>query len=194
MRNLLAIRVLPALLLCAACGAAPQPEPTRASVAIMTEVRPGAPLDEILQLLDEHLVRALEGRMEGESVEDFRRAEAISDRLLEAFMPFEWIDSEQYSLESRLRQVQSQADRVLAMLETGFPRDSMLDELRVLREQVVGLRGTIAAGGTRAPPHIHQLLHGGDTAGTAARREFQQQRPPQPTGPRPIGTPLPPPR
>jgi hypothetical protein len=189
--------VLP-LLLCAACGASPQPEQqTRASVAIMTEVRPGTPLDDILVLMDEHLERALEGRMEGEAaITDFRRAEAISDRLLEARMPFEWIASEQYSLEARLRQVQSQADRVMAMLETGMPRDTILTELRLLRTQVGGLRETVARGGTGAPPHIHDLLSGGDTAGTGARRQFQQeqqqQQPAQPQGPRPIGTPLPP--
>jgi hypothetical protein len=199
MKYIAIFQIVTPLLFVVGCGAAPQPDqPARASVAIMTEVRPGMPLDDILLLMDEHLVRALEARLEGEAaLNDFRRAEAISDRLLEARMPFEWIAAEQYSLEARLRQVQSQADRVLAMLETGMPRDTTLTELRLLRHQVVGLRETVAQGGTQAPPHIQDLLSGGDTAGTGARRQFQQeqqqqQQQQQPRGPRPIGTPVPP--
>jgi hypothetical protein len=177
----------------AACGAAPQEQPPmQATAAIMTELRPGAPLEEMLHMLDEHLVAAMTGRMEGDAVSEFRRAEAISDRLLEAHLPFEWFAHEQYSLESRLRQIQSMADRVMAMLETGAPRDQMLTELRQLRTEVVRLRQAVAQGGGAAPPHIHRLLQGGDTAGAAAVRAQQQPQPPPapaPTGPRPLGTP-----
>jgi hypothetical protein len=184
------------LLLAAACGMSPQEDPgMQATAAIMAEIQPGAPLDDVLAFMDEHLVRALEGRMDGEAVLDFRRAEAISDRLLETRMPFEWIADQQYSLEARLRQVQSLADRVLAMLETGQPRDSVLAEVELLRTQVVTIREIVARGGTRAPPHIHVLLGGGDTVGAGARREFQQQppqQPAQPQGPRPLGAPVPP--
>jgi hypothetical protein len=166
--------------------------PERATLAIMTELRAGMPLDDMLRLLDEHLVRAMAGRMEGSSVDDFRRAEAISDRLLEARPPFEWIASEQYSLESRLRQIQSALDRVLAQLQTGAPRDTMLRDLRVLRTDVVRLRQTLAAGGTRAPPSIHQLLRG-DTARPPPVRGGATPDPPVPSGPRPLGTPVGPP-
>ncbi|HSJ24121.1 MAG TPA: hypothetical protein VK929_05580 [Longimicrobiales bacterium] len=195
MKYVAVIRIMPVLMLAAACGAAPQSEPPmQATAAIMTEVRPGAPLDEVLQLMDAHLVRALEGRLEGEALQDFRRAEAISDRLLETRMPFEWITSEQYSLEARLRQVQSLADRILAMVEIGASRDSIVADTELLRESVLRIRELIAQGGTPAPPHIHRLLQGGDTAGTAARREFiqQQGQPARPTGPRPLGQPIPP--
>jgi hypothetical protein len=175
----------------AGCGAAPPEQPPlEATLAVMTEIRPGMPLDDMLQRLDAYLVSALEARMDGDAINDFRRAEAISDRLLEARLPFEWITEEQYSLESRLRQIQSRADRVLAQIETGAPRDSMLLDLQGLRTEVVRLRETVARGGTRAPPSIHTLLERGDTAG--ARRPAQADRPAQPTGPRPIGTPVPP--
>jgi hypothetical protein len=180
-----------------ACGAAPQEEaPMQAATAIMMELQPGAPLDEMLELLDEHLVRALEGRLEGTAVNDFRRAEAITDRLLEARLPFEWFAAQQYSLESRLRQIQSMADRVLAMLDTGAPREEVLTELRLLREEVVRLREAVARGGTQAPPPIGRLLQGGDTAAARVRAQQRAQeaapQPAAPRGPTPIGTPVPP--
>jgi hypothetical protein len=181
----------------AACGAAPPDEsPMQATAVIMTELRPGAPLEELLHMLDEHLVRAMAGRMEGDAVGDFRRAEAITDRLLEARLPFEWFAHEQYSLESRLRQIQSMADRVLAMVETGSPREDILTELRLLRTEVVRLRQAVAQGGTRAPHSLQRLLSGGDTAGAAGDRARQQAPPaaaPAPAAGGPIGTPVRPP-
>lgn len=177
-------------------GCAPSP-PEETSVqsaaAVMLEVRPGMPLDSLLYMLDNLLLRSLAGRLEGESVIDFRRAEALTDRLLEASLPFEWIPDEQYSLQSRLRQIQSAADRILAQVETGAPREPMLAELRALRNDVVGLRETIARGGTRAPPPIERLLRFGDTtaagAGTAGPPAAPGPRPP--AGPQPLGTPRP---
>jgi hypothetical protein len=196
MNRIAIYRIMPALMLAAACGAPAQPEPqVAATAAIMTQVQAGAPLQNLLEMMEEHLALASEGRMEGQAVVDFRRAEAISDRLLEARLPFEWIAEEQYSVGARLRQIQSKADRVLAMLETGVPRDSVLAELELLRGQVARMQETIAQGGTQAPPHIHLLLQGGDTAGAGARRQFQQQQqqqqqPQPPQGPRPIGAPV----
>jgi hypothetical protein len=183
----------------AACGAAPPDEsPMQATAAIMMELRPGTPLEELLHMLDEHLVRAMAGRMEGDAVSDFRRAEAITDRLLEARLPFEWFAHEQYSLQSRLRQIQSMADRVMAMLDTGAPRDAMLTDLRLLRTEVVRLREAVAQGGTRAPPPIGRLLSG-DTVGAGEVRAGSQpgapaeSAPAPPTGPRPLGAPVRPP-
>jgi hypothetical protein len=176
------------------CRPAPPPEaaPLETTAAVMSELRPGMPLDDMLRILDEHLVAAMQGRMEGDAVLHFRRAEAITDRLIEARQPFEWIPGQQYSLESRLRQVQSSADRILAQLETGANRDTMLLDLRALRTEVVQLRETIASGGTRAPPALNTLL-----ADTAALRRMPvgggAAAPAAPSGPRPIGTPLPPP-
>lgn len=164
--------------------------PGDATAAVMTQIRPGMPLDEMLQQLDQQLALALQGQLEGEAVEHFRRAEAISDRLLEARLPFEWLTAEQYSLESRLRQIQSLADRVLAQLNTGTPRDTVLLELRLLRGEVLRLRETVAQGGGRAPTPLRELL--ADTA--------RLRRPVTPTEPAaapaatrtpvPLGTPV----
>jgi hypothetical protein len=189
--------VIPALLmtLLAACGPTPQDElPLQSAAAIMLEVRPGAPLDSLLYTLDSYLARAQEGWLEGEAATDFRRAEALTDRLLEARMPFQWIPDQQYSLESRLRQIQSLADRVLAMLDTGVQRDTVLAELDILREEVIRTRQIVARGGTRAPPPIERLLElGADAraAGGAGAAGQQPGGPPPPTGPRPLGQAVP---
>jgi hypothetical protein len=178
----------------AACGPVPQEErPTQSAAAVMLAVQPGMPLDSLLYILEQHLVHALEGRLEGEAANEFRRAEALSDRLLEARLPFEWIPDQQYSLGSRLRQIQSHADRVLAQLETGVQRDSVLDELRALREDVVRVRQLVAQGGTRAPPSIERLLEAGRDP-EAARRAAQAAaaQAAAPGAPAPLGTPIPP--
>lgn len=188
------VAILTAVSIITGCRVSPPEQaPLDATAAAMAEVRPGMPLDEMLHILDEYLVAAMQGRMEGEAVLSFRRAEAITDRLLEARQPFEWIPGAQYSLESRLRQVQSSADRVLAQLETGAPRDTMLNDLRALRMEVVQLREIIAQGGTAAPPPLDRLLRGADTMRRAIPTGGTGQ-PGAPTGPRPIGTPLPPPQ
>jgi hypothetical protein len=181
------------VLFASACAPEPPVEEafSRGTAAVMLDIRPGAPLDSLLYTLDSLLVNALTGRLEGQAVADFRNAEALTDRLLEARLPFEWIPDQQYSLESRLRQIQSRADRVLAQLVTGAPREPMLTELRELRDDVVRLRETIARGGTRAPPPIERLLHLGDTM---PRRGMPgapgAPTPASPTGPRPLGTPI----
>jgi hypothetical protein len=159
----------------------------------MAEIRPGTPLDEMLEMLDQHLVNAMAGQLDGDAGSEFLRAEAISDRLLEARMPFEWIPSEQYSLESKLRQIQSSADRVLSQLRTGAPRPQMLNDLRLLRTSVAVLRQIVAAGGTDQPVPVARLLSG-DTAAGAMGPIAPRGAPDQaaPSGPRPLGTPLPP--
>jgi hypothetical protein len=179
-----------------ACGpSTPEPDSPQVTMAVMTEIRPGTPLEDMLELLDQHLVAAMSGQMEGDALDEYRRAEAISDRLLEATMPFEWIPSENYSLESKLRQVQSSADRVLAQVRTGVPRPIMLQDLRTLRAEVARLRQIVAAGGTAAPVPVERLL-AGDTTGMNAgppAAGATPDTPAPPSGPRPLGTPVPPP-
>jgi len=183
------------LLTCAvaACGPSrPPDESPQATIAVMAAIRPGTPLEEMLEMLDQHLVNAMAGQMEGGALNEFSRAEAVTDRLLEARMPFEWIADERYSLESRLRQIQSSADRVMAQVRTGAPRTQMLHDLRQLRTDVARLRQTVAAGGTEAPVPVERLL-AGDTAldrGPAPPTATpDNQAPPR----RPLGTPIPPP-
>jgi hypothetical protein len=185
------------VMLLAACGPTPQEDrPVHAAAAAMAGVRPGAPLDSLLFILEHHLVAALEGRLEGEAATEFRLAEALSDRLLEARLPFEWVPDQQYSLQSRLRQIQSLADRVLAQLDTGVSRDTVLDELQLLREEVIHVRQIVARGGSRAPPPIERLLELGADPRTAGQAtggaEGAAGQPPAPQGPRPLGSPMPP--
>lgn len=179
--------------LLAACGpTAPPGDSPRATLAIMAEIRPGTPLGEMLEMLDRHLVAAMAGQLDGAAGEAFLRAEAITDRLLEARMPFEWIPAEDYSLESKLRQIQSSADRVLAQLRTAAPRQQMLHDLRTLRTEVALLRQTVAAGGRPAPVPIAELLS--DDFAEAAASVAPTGTPDAPTRaapPRPIGTPVP---
>jgi hypothetical protein len=134
------------------------PEQATAQTVVIADLRPGTPLDEMLLHLDQELVRAMAGDLEGPAVDNFLRAEAITDRLLEARQPFEWIASDHYSVQARLRQIQSGADRVMAQLQTGASRDSMLIDLRALRADVLRLRQALSRGGGPAPIPLRQLL------------------------------------
>lgn len=176
----------------AGCGPR-EPDETRAeraTVAALAQMRAGAPLDSMLWRLDQHLVNAMTGRLEGEAAIEFRQAEAITDRLLEARLPFEWITAEQYSVQSRLRQIQSLADRVLAELESASPREQMLLDLRQLRTDVVRLREAITRGGGRAPPSIEQLLTNDSSRPPPVDMSAPARPDPAATGPLPLGTPV----
>jgi hypothetical protein len=60
-----------------ACGpTTPPDESPQATLAVMAEVRPGTPLDEMLEMLDRHLVNAMAGQLDGSAGEEFLRAEA----------------------------------------------------------------------------------------------------------------------
>lgn len=186
------------LLLCIAviaCGPSDAADASdQPSVALLAEIRPGMPLDSLLYMIDSHLVQAMAGGMDDEAMVEFLRAEALTDRLLEARAPFQWLTAERYSVEARLRQIQSAADRVRSQVQTAAPREQMLADLRTLRRDVVQLRRALAQGGTRAPPDIYQLL-ASDTVRLppGAGAEGGSAPPAQPSGPQPIGTPLPPP-
>ena len=176
--------------LAVACGpTAPPQNAHEATIEVMAEVRPGTALDEMLERLDQHLVAAMAGQLEGSAGDEFLRAEAITDRLLEARMPFEWIPSESYSLESRLRQIQSSADRILAQLRSAAPRQQVLQNLRELRSDVARLRQIAAQGGTTAPVPVSRLLSG-DTAIYHAAPLTPSSSPDAPRGPAPLGTPV----
>ena len=152
------VAIVVSLSIAAGCQPRPEETPAQSTAIVMTEIRPGAPLDEMLQHLETEVVLADSGGMEGEAVNHFRRAEAISDRLLEARLPFEWMTAEQYSVQARLRQIQSSADRVLAQVQTNAPREEMLRNLSQLRRDVSRLREAISRGGGRAPTPLERLL------------------------------------
>lgn len=147
--------------------------------AALTEISSTTPLDQGLAMLEAELGPVLE-----EDIDDVDRnarlfrAEAITDRLLETRLPFEWL-SDNYGLDSRLRQIQALADRVIAQLRSSAPRDSLRADVTDLLTVVADLRTAIAEGGTRAPPPLEQLL---------SDFEANRRRPPPPRPP-PAATP-----
>jgi hypothetical protein len=139
---------------------AAQQRPPAAAIVAMAEA---TPLDDLLAALERDLDEVIEGGMLPEVEPLLFRAEAMTDRLPEARMPFRWLGSEQYSLDARLRQIQSQADRSVAALISGMPRDSVLLEARILRQEVASLRQAIAAGGGPSRVPVSQLIEALDT-------------------------------
>jgi hypothetical protein len=140
------------------------PAPPAAAVAPIA----GAPLDTALALLDNELRKAVENRLDNTGFAHFQRAEALSDRLLETRYPFQWLKGQSYSVESKLRQVQALADRIMAQLRSGTSPDSAMYELRMAHDQVVSLRQALRAGGGAAPPSLDKLMAGQDTMSTTA--------------------------
>jgi hypothetical protein len=145
-------------------GEAAEQAPPAAAVARLT----GVPLHEGLTLLEREIVAALRDRLEGPGLDAFQRAEAVSDRLLETRFPFEWLRDDSYSVQARVRQIQSLADRVEASVRAGAPRDSSVADLRRLREEVLELRQQLAEGGSGRPTPLERLLAGRDTQNLVA--------------------------
>jgi hypothetical protein len=116
-------------------------------------------LDDGLQQLDRLLSLAMRGDLEGDAAENqLLRAEAITDRLLETDMPFHWMRSRDYSVESAVRQIQALADRVIAKMRNGMDGQDILADVRDMRRQVIELRRGLAAGGGPAPLSLDSLL------------------------------------
>jgi hypothetical protein len=153
----------------AAGAAAPPP------AAALAEISSTTPLDEGLDMLERELTPVLEDEVDDvERTARLLRAEAITDRLLETRLPFEWLDAENYGLDARLRQIQGLGDRVVAQLRSGAPDDSLRADVANLRNDVRDLRAAIAEGGRRAPPSLEQLL---------SDFEANRRRPPPPRPP-----------
>jgi predicted small lipoprotein YifL len=157
--KLLLLLVLLPLAACGRGGETPAEGPPAAALARIT----GTQLHEALGLLDRELVAALEAGLEDTGTDAFIRAEAISDRLLETRFPFEWLRRDGYSVQARIRQIQSLADRIESLLRTAAPRDSALADLRGLRRDVLTFRRDLALGGTGRPIPLERLLAGRDT-------------------------------
>jgi hypothetical protein len=166
---------------CAGCWVSPEEGAVGAEApppaAALTEIGSTTPLDHGLGLLEEELTMVLEQELDdAERNARLLRAEAITDRLLETRLPFEWLSADNYGLDARLRQIQALGDRVVAQLRSGAPQDSLLVDVARLRADVAELRASIAEGGTRAPPPLEQLLS-----------DFEANRRPPP--PRPAAAP-----
>ncbi len=161
--------IVPVLAASLAAACRPSPDEVSAQNAAPPPAAALAPLtsdhsvDQALELLAAELDDALEHQLDDAGIASIVRAEAITDRLLETRIPFEWIPDERYLVDSRLRQIQSDADRILAQGQSGVSRDSVLAAVRRMAEDVADLRGDLSRSGARAPPPLDQLLQG-DTA------------------------------
>lgn len=169
-------RTLPALLLvsglcalpAAACGRDPgderlnraEPPPAAAMLAPRQE---GEDLDQQLARLRAELDAGMAG-----DPERLLQAEAITDGLMEARRPFDWLGTA-YDLEARLRQLQAMADRVVAQLRRGATLDDVEEDVEAMRASADDLRTQMArAGGGPAPPPLDSLLAQDPLAGTRA--------------------------
>jgi hypothetical protein len=76
--------------------------------AAWAPVPAGMPLDRSLEMLNEELDTVLQAGLDAPDItQHVLRAEVITDRLLEADVPFGWITGEAYSVEAKLRQIQA---------------------------------------------------------------------------------------
>lgn len=85
------------------------------------------------------------------------RMEALTDGLLEAKLPFQQLASG-YSLESRLRQLQALADRIVAEQQAGGMEDTVRTDLRLMSRQAEGLQAALKRPGGPTPPPMDSLL------------------------------------
>jgi hypothetical protein len=135
----------------------PTSDPTPPPAAALS--REHRSLDDGLRQVDQALAQAMRGNLKGQTAKnDLMRAEAITDRLLEAEMPFYWMRARDYSVESAVRQIQSLADRVIAKLRNGMDGQSILPDVREMRRKVIDLRRGLVAGGGAAPLSLDTLL------------------------------------
>lgn len=126
--------------------------------AVLTSALEPLGLDERLALLDRELAAGeARGEIDDHAIARFFRAEAITDRLLESHIPYAWL-AEGYGLESRLRQIQSLADRIVAQIRRGSAEEGIMADAGALRRQVADLRRSLEEQGRDAPPSLDALL------------------------------------
>jgi len=136
-------------------SATADPAPPPAMVVAPISGRPE--VDQMLDLLQKELDSALEGSNET-AASHMVRAEALTDRLLETKLPFEWMVKEQYAVQPRLRQIQALADRILAQIRSGGRPEDIRRDVLALRKLVVDLRQGLRQQGSAAPPTLDRLL------------------------------------
>jgi hypothetical protein len=166
------------------CGAPPDDTALAADVqppaAAVSQISSATRLDDGLRMLEEELAATLDPDIDDdEATARLVRAEAITDRLLETRLPFQWLNRNGYAVDSRLRQIQALADRIIAQIRSGAGREAVLADARTLHQLTTDLRAALAQGGTSAPRPLDELLS-----------EWQQSRRPPP--PRPPPPPPPP--
>lgn len=131
-----------------------QEAPPAAAVVVGAGQESGA-LDGQLRRLQADLSAGLRGEPER-----LLEAEAVSDGLMEARRPFDWLATG-YDVEARLRQLQAMADRIVAQLRRGADVAAVADDIEDMNLAVNDLRQQLAAGrGGPAPPTLDSLLAG----------------------------------
>lgn len=159
------------------------------------------------ETLDEQL-RNFEAEIRRASAGDPQRlltAEAISDQLIHARRSVDWLAGG-YSVEARLRQLQTMADRIVSLLRRGASLESVADEVAIMLTAVQDLRRQLEnEGGGAAPPSLQALLEqdplrdveaaslSGVTGGAAAPADSMVEPRVRPVQSGPIGTPITPP-
>jgi len=137
-------------------NAVSQPAPPPAAAL----ARRGETFDESLRDLEKELSTALGAGMDDSGQDHIMRAEAVTDRLLEAQLPFSWSTARSYRLESYVRQIQALADRLVAEMRSGAERSQLMRDATDLRRKVIELRRALALGGGNPPPTLDSLLAG----------------------------------
>jgi hypothetical protein len=113
----------------------------------------GVDLTEMLRLIEAEVDLALDG-----DPSRVLTAEAMTDQLLHAPRDIDWLATG-YSVEARLRQIQAQADAVVARMRRGATLAGVDADLRTLRASVQDLQRQLALpGGGAAPPTLETLL------------------------------------
>ncbi|NIP79074.1 MAG: hypothetical protein GWM90_07675 [Gemmatimonadetes bacterium] len=138
-----------------ACGddGAGVPRDAPPAAAVVAPGGEAATLDQQLADLESELERALAGEPD-----HLVPAEAITDRLMQASRPVDWL-ALGYDVEARLRQLQAMADRVVAMLRRGASLPSVRDDIETMRVAAADLRAQLSQpGGGAAPPPLDSLL------------------------------------
>jgi hypothetical protein len=148
----------------AGCGGAPQPDDGLRAGQAAPPPRTNPSLDASLARMEAELDTALAAGVDGAGIERLYRAEEISNRLLESHLPFAWLEDENYSVDARLRQIQSVADRVVARIRSSGRREELTADVESLRAEIRTLRAGLARGGTAAPIPIERILTQLDTA------------------------------
>jgi hypothetical protein len=148
----------------AGCGRAPQPDDGLRAGQAAPPPRTNPSLDASLARMEAELDTALAAGVDGAGIERLYRAEEISNRLLESHLPFAWLEGENYSVDARLRQIQSVADRVVARIRSSGRREDLVEDVEGLRSEIRVLRAGLARGGTGAPVPIERVLTQLDSA------------------------------
>jgi hypothetical protein len=146
----------------------------------------GIDLSEMLARVAQEIEQAMAGEPDR-----VLTAEAMTDQLLQVPRDVDWLATG-YSVEARLRQIQAQADAIVALMRRGATLSAVDSDLRTLKASIRDLQRQLdLPGGGPAPPTLETLL-AQDPLRDARARVGAAASPATPTetGPQPIGQPL----